>query len=164
MNNSKKRTSTFTDLEVYKSAYQASLEVLKQILPKLPIEERYDLADQLRRSTKAVPRLVAEAYSKRHQKRGFQALLDTAMQESNEMIVSLRHAKDAYHVEKELCEKLLDVYDKISRQLYKLSLAWTTFKERRVPKPIDVTEAKLKPKPNAVTGVFRSVLTKGGFL
>jgi len=136
----KKRIRSFTDLEVYRISYQASIEVLATIVPNLPSQERYDLADQLRRSTKSVPRLIAEAYSKRHQKKGFQALLDTAMQESNERIVSLSHRKDAYQIKPELCDKLIDVYDKISRQLYRLSLAWTVFKERRSQKPLHATD------------------------
>jgi len=54
------------------------------------------LVDQLRRSTKAIPRLIAEGHSKRHQKKGFQKYLDDAMTESNETMVSLAQAKDIY--------------------------------------------------------------------
>ena len=59
------------------------LDVFKHVLPNLPIEEKYDLVDQLRRSAKAIPRLIAEGHSKRHQKKGFQRYLDDAMTESN---------------------------------------------------------------------------------
>lgn len=127
----KKPIRSFFDLDVYQSTYEASLIVLREIIPKLPKEEQYDLADQLRRSAKAVPRLIAEGYSKRHQKKGFQKYLDDSMSESNETIVSLSHVKDAYQIEPELCTKLIDVYDKASRQLYKLAIAWNSFKERR---------------------------------
>lgn len=131
---------SFYDLEVYQNAYQASIKVLTKIVSKLPNEERFDLANQLRRSAKAIPRLIAEGYSKRHQKKGFQALLDDAMQESNETIVSLSHVKDIYKIEIELCSELIDIYDKTSRQLYKLSLAWLNFKERRITKPTNETD------------------------
>lgn len=140
MDNIKKRIISFHDLDVYRSAYEASIIVLTKIIPKLPKEEKFDLAQQLRRSVKAVPRLIAEAYSKRHQKRGFQGLIDDAMEESNETIVSLCHTKDAYKIEVELCIKLIDVYDKASRQLYNLSLAWSNFKDRRLTKPKDETD------------------------
>ncbi len=90
----KKPIRSFQDLEVYQTAYQAMLEVFRHVLPKLPAEEKYDLVDQLRRSIKAVPRLIAEGHSKRHQKKGFQKYLDDAMAESNETIVSLTQAKD----------------------------------------------------------------------
>lgn len=131
MDKIKKRITSFHDLDVYRSTYEASIVVLTNIIPKLPKEERFDLSQQLRRSVKAVPRLIAEAYSKRHQKRGFQGLIDDAMEESNETIVSLSHTKDAYKIEVELCTKLIDVYDKASRQLYNLGLAWSNFKDRR---------------------------------
>ena len=72
MDDIKKRITSFHDLDVYLSTYEASITVLRKIVPKLPQEEKFDLIQQLRRSAKAVPRLIAEAYSKRHQKRGFQ--------------------------------------------------------------------------------------------
>lgn len=136
----KKRIVGFSDLDVYRSTYDASVIVLTKIIPKLPKEERFDLADQLRRSVKAVPRLIAEAYSKRHQKRGFQGLIDDAMEESNETVVSLSHTKDVYRVEVELCGRMIDIYDKAGRQLYKLGLAWSNFKERRPTIPNTVTD------------------------
>ncbi len=123
---------SFTDLEVYQNTYSASIEVISKIVPKLPRTEQADLADQLRRSAKAIPRLIAEGYSKKHQKKGFQKYLDDAMGESNEMIVSLSHARDLYPgcVDSKLCEILIDVYDKSSRQLYNLATKWRDFKER----------------------------------
>ena len=108
MNKLKKPIRSFYDLDVYQNAYQASITVLTKIIPKLPKEERFDLTNQLRRSAKAVPRLIAEGYSKRHQKKGFQSLLDDAIEESNESMVSLSHVKDAYKIEVDLCTELID--------------------------------------------------------
>jgi four helix bundle protein len=143
----KKPIRSFKDLEVYNISYQAMLDVFKFILPKLPIEEKYDLTDQLRRSTKAVPRLIAEGYSKRHQKKGFQRYLDDAMAESNESMVSITQSKDLYYsaVDIKICEKLIDTYDKISRQCYNLAVAWSKFDERKaVAKPID--DLRIEPR------------------
>jgi len=133
MDKVKKPIKSFQDLDVYQSSYKAMLSVFKHILPKLPKEEEYDLKDQLRRSAKAIPRLIAEGHSKRHQKKGFQKYLDDAMAESNETIVSLSQAKDVYfsYVDVNLCNELIDIYDKTSRQLYNLSLAWTKFSQRK---------------------------------
>ncbi|MFQ6093010.1 MAG: four helix bundle protein, partial [bacterium] len=132
MEKSDKPIRSFHDLEVYQISYQAMLEVFQNILPKLPKEEQYDLTDQLRRAVKAIPRLIAEGHSKRHQKRGFQKYIDDAMTESNETIVSLSQTRDLYakFVDVAICERLIDVYDKVSRQLYNLSLAWTKFGDR----------------------------------
>ncbi len=129
----KKPIRSFFDLEVYQVAYQTMLDVFNRILPTLPVEEKYDLIDQLRRSTKAVPRLIAEGHSKRHQKKGFQKYLDDAMAESNETIVSLTQAKDLYFsmIDVKICERLIDTYDKISRQCYNLAVAWNKFSNRK---------------------------------
>lgn len=129
----KKPIRSFHDLDVYQNSYEAMLIVFNQVLPKLPTEEKYDLIDQLRRSSKAIPRLIAEGHSKRHQKRGFQKYIDDAMAESNETIVSLCQAKDLYgnQLDIDVCKKLIDNYDKISRQLYKLGVAWEGFHERK---------------------------------
>lgn len=95
-------------------------------MPKLPKEEQDDLADQLRRASKAIPRLIAEGYSKKHQKKGFHKYLDDALTESNEMIVSLSHVRDLYprYVVPKLSERLIDTYDKSSRQIYNLAKSW----------------------------------------
>jgi four helix bundle protein len=123
---------SFRDLEVFQESYRGSIEVLSKIVRKLPKEEQYDLANQMRRSAKAVPRLIAEGYSKKHQSRGFQKYLDDALAESNEMIVSLSHTRDLYadHVDSKLCDDLIDLYDKCSRQIYNLAKKWTDFKAR----------------------------------
>jgi four helix bundle protein len=132
MEDKKKIVRSFQDLDVYQGTYKAMLIVFENILPKLPKEEQYDLKDQLRRSTKAIPRLIAEGHSKRHQKRGFQKYIDDALAESNETIVSLSQARDLYptHIDTNLCSEFIDTYDKSSRQLYNLALSWDTFNRR----------------------------------
>ena len=130
-NNGKKPILSFRDLDVYQNSYKAMLVVHKEILPKIPPEEKFDLRDQLSRSTKAVPRLIGEGHSKRHQVAGFQKYLDDAHTEANESIVSLEQCKDLYHINPELCLKLIDQYDKIARQLFNLAEAWDKFKSRR---------------------------------
>lgn len=123
---------SFKDLEVYQNTYKLMLIVMKEIIPKLPENEKYDLKDQLSRACKSIPRLIAEGYAKRHQKAGFQKYLDDAMAECNEMIVSLEQVKDIYNTKPTITsmEELVDLYDKSARQLYKLSMAWTNFKNK----------------------------------
>lgn len=122
---------SFRDLEVYRNSYSAMLVVMKEVVPLLPDCEKYDLKDQLSRSCKAIPRLIAEGYAKRHQKAGFQKYLDDAMAESNETIVSLEQSRDIYDIEVEKTTKLVDVYDKTGRQLYNLCKKWTEFKNEK---------------------------------
>lgn len=76
------------------------------------------------RRDKAPPTLIAEGYSKRHQKRAFKKYLDDAMGECNEMIVHLSFAKDLGYVDAKLCDELIDIYDKGGKQLYNLGKSW----------------------------------------
>lgn len=105
------------------------LVVHREVLPKLPDSEKFDLKDQLSRSTKAVPRLIAEGYGKRHQRTGFQKYIDDAMGECNETIVGLEQCRDLYKIDRNLIERLVIKYDKLGRQLYRLSEAWSNFKK-----------------------------------
>lgn len=123
---------SFRDLEVYRNTYTTCIFVIKNIIPKLPESEKYDLKDQLNRSVKAIPRLIAEGYAKRHQKSGFQKYLDDAMAECNETIVGLEMCRDIYNIDAKLIDKLVDIYDKSGRQLYKLSMAWSKFKNEKL--------------------------------
>lgn len=129
----KKTIVSFRDLEVYQKSYQACLVIARRILPKLPLNEKYDLTSQLSRSSKAVPRLIAEGFGKKHQKMGFQKYLDDAIAEVNETIVTLEQVKDIYQVEMDLCHQLVITYDCIARQIFRLSSVWTNFKRRIIP-------------------------------
>ena len=131
MNNGN-QIKSFRDLIVYGKSYELMLSVIKDIIIKLPPEEKYDLKDQLSRSSKAIPRLIAEGYAKRHQKSGFQKYLDDVMAESNETSAGLEQCKDLYpnYVDKELCKKLIGEYDILGRQIYKLRLSWNNLQNK----------------------------------
>lgn len=102
---------------------------MAQIVPKLPENEKYDLKDQLSRSSKAIPRLIAEGFAKKHQKAGFQKYLDDAMAETNETQVSLSQCLDIYpkYIDVKLCESLIKEHDIIGKQLYRLKESWNNF-------------------------------------
>ncbi len=131
MDKERKRIVSFRDLEVYRNTYAACIEVMTKIIPKLPDTEKFDLKDQLSRSVKAIPRLIAEGYAKRQQRFGFQKYLTDAMAECNETIVGLEMCCDIYgsYIDIDLCRHLLDIYDKSGRQLYNLAQAWSKFKK-----------------------------------
>lgn len=131
------KIKSFTDLEVYRSSYDTSFRVFEKILPNVPLVEKYNLSSQLRRSCKAIPRLIAEGYAKKHQKSGFQKYLDDALAETNEMIVSLSQLKDLYKVEITECKDLIVIYDRVARQIFNLAKAWDKFNKRILPKPIN---------------------------
>lgn len=128
----KKGIKSFQDLEVYQRLYRLMIIVLKDVVPKLPDEEKYDLKDQLRRCCKGAPSLVAEGFAKRYQPKAWKKYLEDAMGECNEMIHHLSVCKDIYpqYVPKELCEQLIKEYDISNRQLYRLHESWQDFHQK----------------------------------
>ena len=129
-----KPIASFRDLEVYQKSYAACIQVMTKIISALPDSEKFDLKKQLSSSVKAIPRLIAEGYAKRHQKYGFQKYLDDAMAECNETIVGMEMCRDIFgdYINKALCQELISVYEVCARQLYRLREAWGKFpKEKR---------------------------------
>lgn len=128
---------SFLDLDVYQKSYQAALTVNKEIVPKLPDTEKFDLKDQLRRASKAIPAIIAEGYAKKHHKRDWQKYIDDAIGEANEMIVHLSLVKDLYpnFIDVKLCEELIKTYDIIGKQLFRLGKSWNCVPQPQPPHP-----------------------------
>ncbi len=55
------------DLEVYKMSFESAMLIF-ELSKKFPIEERYSLTDQIRRSSRSVCANFAEAWRKRRYK------------------------------------------------------------------------------------------------
>jgi len=92
----------------------------------------FDLKNQLSRSSKAVPRLISEGFAKKHQRAGFQKYLTDAMGEANETQVGLYQCQDIYgeFIDKKLCNDLIQEYEIIGKQLYRLEESWNKFSKR----------------------------------
>lgn len=123
------KITSYRDLDVYQRTYAAAILVITKVVPRLPANERYDLVDQLSRSAKAIPRLIAEGYAKKHQRSGFQKYLDDELAEANETQVSLCQCRDLYarYVDVKVCEQLISEYDIAAKQLYRLRESWGKF-------------------------------------
>ncbi len=119
----------FHDLRVYQKLYMAMMIILKDILPTLPKEEKFDLKDQMRRACKAGPALMAEGFAKRFQKKSWEKYINDTIGECNEMIHHLSVCIDAYSqfVDVNLCRKIIDMYDVVCKQLTSLKKAWTNY-------------------------------------
>lgn len=117
---------SFRDLDVYQRLFNAAIVTLKEITPKLPADERYDLIDQIRRACKSAVALIAEGYAKRHQVKNWHKYIDDAIGECNEMIVHLSFALEIYpkHIEVKTCQTLIAQYDIAGKQLYNLKKTW----------------------------------------
>ena len=125
----KSKVISFEDLDVYQRAYASCLRVMKEVVPNLPVSEKFDLKDQMARACKSIPRLISEGFAKKYQKAGFQRYLTDGIGESNEMIVCLSHTRDLYadYVPVQTCKELIDEYRIICKQLFNLQRAWSRF-------------------------------------
>jgi four helix bundle protein len=74
---------SFRDLKVYQAARVAALEIFAAS-KSFPREERYALTDQIRRSSRAVKAMIAEAWARRRYKAAFINKIDEALGEANE--------------------------------------------------------------------------------
>lgn len=119
---------SYTDLIVYQNLYKAMVAVLTKVVPNLPKEEKYDLADQLRRACKSAPSQLAEGYAKKNYKRSWRKYIDDAIGESNEMIHHLSVCRDVYSkfISRELCNDLIQTYNICGKQLYNLGKNWVS--------------------------------------
>ncbi len=123
---------TYSDLIIYQNLYKAMKIVMLEIIVHLPKEERYDLVDQMRRGCKAPPALLAEGFAKRYQKRQWRKYLDDTMGECYEMINHLTVCIDIYpnYVNKDVCNKAINIYDISCKQITKLKQSWKDYHER----------------------------------
>ncbi|MBN3884386.1 MAG: four helix bundle protein [Nostoc sp.] len=71
------------DLGIYKIAFEAAMKIF-QLSKKFPVEERYSLTDQIRRSSRSVCANLAEAWRKRRYEAAFIAKLNDCEAEAAE--------------------------------------------------------------------------------
>ena len=67
----------FRDLDVYQNALGTGLRIY-ELTKRFPVEERYALTDQIRRSSRSVCANIAEAWRKRRYEAAFIAKLSDA--------------------------------------------------------------------------------------
>ncbi|NBB79621.1 MAG: four helix bundle protein [Verrucomicrobia bacterium] len=60
------RKSSFESLECWKAGRELKLFIRREIRPSLPNDERYDLADQMRRAARSITANIAEGYGRYH--------------------------------------------------------------------------------------------------
>jgi four helix bundle protein len=59
------KIKSFRDLLVWKKAHQLSIDVAR-LVKTFPKDEKYDLADQMRRSARSIPSDISEGYGRFH--------------------------------------------------------------------------------------------------
>ncbi len=71
------------ELDVYKIAFDAAMEIF-EISKKFPVEEKYSLTDQIRRSSRSVCANIGEAFRKRKYPKSFVSKLSDSESEAAE--------------------------------------------------------------------------------
>ena len=87
---------------------------------KFPVEEKYSLTDQIRRSSRSVCANLAEAWRKRRYKAAFVAKLSDCEAEAAETQVWLKFAVKCQYIEIEQGRELYQTYNQILSGLVKM--------------------------------------------
>jgi four helix bundle protein len=110
---------TFRDLNVYREAQEAVQKIF-ELSRQFPTEERYSLTDQIRRSSRAVKAMIAEAWGRRRYKAVFVNKLDEALGEANETQSWLDDARNSGYLSMEQFEALDSKYTSIGQMLSRM--------------------------------------------
>ena len=115
------RVQGFEDLDVFRRAYRASLEVHRASL-EFPRIEQWALADQIRRASKSICANLAEGFGRQQKSRPeFRRFLVMAIGSADEMQVWTLYARDLGYIGTDLAERWQSEYREIARMLQGLS-------------------------------------------
>jgi four helix bundle protein len=126
-NSSRKRLAErFTELEVYKVAFELQQDVFKATR-SWPKEEMYALTDQVRRSSRSVGANIAEAWGKRRYEAHFSSKLTDADAEAQETIHWLRTAFACEYINRDVCQDYIDRAKSIGKMLGRMIASASSF-------------------------------------
>ena len=110
------KISSAKDLHVYQKAYTLSMEVFR-LSKKWPMEERFALTGQIRRSSRSVCANLREAWAKRRYEAHFVSKLSDCDGENGETDTWLDYARDCGYVHPEQHRLLTDEVAVIGKML-----------------------------------------------
>jgi four helix bundle protein len=113
------KIATHKDLRVYQAAFLAAMDIYK-LSKSFPVEEKFSLTDQIRRSSRSVCANLAEAFRKRRYPKNFVSKLSDCEAEAAETHVWLDFALACDYVTIEEYEKLYKEYDMILGMLVRM--------------------------------------------
>ena len=123
----------FRELQVYQGAFAAAGQMY-ELTKCFPVEERYSLTDQIRRSSRSICANIAEAWRKRRYPASFVSKLSDADAEAAETQVWLDVALQCDYVDTTTHQELIGRYNHIGAQLTKMMAApeqWCALANRR---------------------------------
>jgi four helix bundle protein len=110
---------SFRDLEVYVMAREQAKKIFI-VSKSFPKEERFSLTDQIRRSSRAVNAMIAEAWARRRYPAGFVNKIDEAMGEAMETQAWLDHAVDCEYLDRNQYRALDDMWQRVGAMLNRM--------------------------------------------
>lgn len=112
----KKDIRHFRDLEVYMRGFNAAMEIFN-LTKSFPLEERYSLVDQIRRSSRSVCSNLAEGWRKRRYPAVFKNKITDSMQEASETQCWLEFSLSCKYIDQDIFNNLDDEYEQIIAML-----------------------------------------------
>ncbi|MEO0534304.1 MAG: four helix bundle protein [Cyanobacteria bacterium P01_A01_bin.123] len=106
-------------LAIYQLAFGAAMEIFR-VTKVFPVEERYSLTDQMRRSSRSVCANMAEAWRKRRYQRAFISKLSDCEAEAAETQVWLKFAVKCQYLDRDQAKALYSTYNQILSGLVQL--------------------------------------------
>ena len=106
------RIRHFRELEVYQLAMAAAMKLFESS-KRFPVEERYSLTDQVRRSSRSVCANITEAWRKRRYPNAFVSKLSDAEAEAAETQVWIEFAVKSGYLTSDQADELDGLYDNI---------------------------------------------------
>ena len=117
---------SYRDLEVYKLAREVSKEIY-MITKGFPVEERYSLTDQIRRSSRSVGAQIAEAWGKRRYEHHFISKLTDADSEQLETQHWIEISEESNYLISEKSKILLQKCESIGKMIQSMIDKSSTF-------------------------------------
>ena len=122
----KKKIKTYRDLNVYELSFELAMEMFR-ISAKFPKEERYGLADQMKRASRSIPANLAEGWAKRKFENIFKRHLLDCIGSCEEMKVWLEFALKCNYLNQKDYDDFIGKYSKVGAMLSSLLDKWQTF-------------------------------------
>lgn len=107
---------SFRDLDVYQESLTLALEI-HEFAKTLPPEERFVLADQMRRASRSVPANISEAWRKRRYRAAFISKLSDSETEAAEMHCWLDFSLKAQYMKQDMYEDFDQRYEHVIAQI-----------------------------------------------
>jgi four helix bundle protein len=110
---------SYKELRVYQAAIDAAMRIF-QLTKRFPIEERFSMVDQMRRSSRSVCSNIGEAWRKRRYPTHFKSKLSDSEGEAEETRVWIDLGLRCQYIAPREAEELDRMYDGILGQLVRM--------------------------------------------